>query len=95
LEQGFAAQAKIEGLTPPRSPRTEPNGRNAAASREAGLDKRVTTCHTFRHSFATHLLERGHDIRAVHLGHRDVTTTIIYTDVLQYGACGVRPLDAM
>lgn len=67
------------------------------AAREAGLDKRVT-CHTFRHSFATHLLERGHDIRTVQelLGHRDVTTTMIYTHVLRYGARGVRsPLDAM
>ena len=67
------------------------------AVREAGLDKRVT-CHTFRHSFATHLLQRGHDIRTVQelLGHRDVTTTMIYTHVLRYGARGVRsPLDAM
>lgn len=64
---------------------------------EAGLDKRVT-CHTFRHSFATHLLERGDDIRTVQelLGHRDVTTTMIYTHVLQYGARGVRsPLDTI
>ena len=67
------------------------------AASEAGLDKRVT-CHTFRHSFATHLLERGHDIRTVQelLGHRDVTTTMIYTHVLRHGARGVRsPLDAM
>lgn len=65
------------------------------AAREAGLDKRVT-CHTFRHSFATHLLERGHDIRTFQelLGHRDVTTTMIYTHVLQHSARGVRsPLD--
>jgi site-specific recombinase XerD len=60
----------------------------------AGIDKRVT-CHTFRHSFA-HLLERGQDIRIVQerLGHRDVSTTMIYTDVLRHGARGVRsPLD--
>ncbi|MEK6374541.1 MAG: integron integrase [Acidobacteriota bacterium] len=66
-----------------------------AAVRQAGLTKRVT-CHTFRHSFATHLLERGQDIRTVQelLGHRDVATTMIYTHVLRLGAQGVRsPLD--
>lgn len=62
---------------------------------QSGISKRVT-CHTFRHSFATHLLERGQDIRTVQelLGHRDVSTTMIYTHVLQLGAKGVRsPLD--
>jgi integron integrase len=61
----------------------------------AGLTKRVS-CHTFRHSFATHLIENGYDIRTVQelLGHTDVKTTMIYTHVLNKGPSGVRsPLD--
>ena len=67
-----------------------------SAARKVGVEKRVSS-HTMRHSFATHLLESGYDIRTLQelLGHKDVSTTMIYTHVLNKGGRGVKsPLDA-
>lgn len=64
---------------------------------EAGVTK-AASCHTFRHSFPTHLLERGQDISTIQelLGHKDVSTSLIYTHVLKRGPLGIRsPADIL
>ena len=71
--------------------------RYATRQKASGVAKRVTS-HTLRHSFATHVLQHGADIRTIQdlLGHKDVSTTMIYTHVIQKGGMGMRsPLDML
>ncbi|MBU0674021.1 MAG: tyrosine-type recombinase/integrase, partial [Proteobacteria bacterium] len=86
----------LDGIT--RRHHVDPSVINKAiktAARTVGVNKAISA-HTFRHSFATHLLQRGTDIRTIQalLGHTDVATTMIYTHILQQGGHGVEsPLD--
>ncbi len=97
----FTSGRKVSGIGLTNSPGVSGKPRLldqlCGALRKAGIVRRVS-CHTFRLSFATHLLEDGYDIRTIQelLGHKDVSTIMIYTHVLNKGGRGVRsPIDGL
>ena len=90
LAMGVSSAKPLEGCG-----HTDKEGRHHL---DLSVVQKVASCHTFRHSFATHLLERDQDIRTIQelLGHKDVSTTMIYTPVLNRGLLGVRsPADIL